>query len=294
MRKSIVGFVFIVMTFYAEGQSFYSVRRERNLIATFGLGTSTYFGELSNPGNYIDAKPDLNLGLQYYINNRIAIRSELTWFTLKGSDSQADDGSRKRRNLSFTSSNYELNTTGIFNFFPLGKRFYQRPSFNLYGFVGIGVTYFNPKAEYQGKKYALQPLQTELVKYSRFTPVIPYGIGARVKFGPFFNIAIEGGLRKTFTDYLDDVSTVHHAASAFSNPIAAALSDRRPELGLAPAADGAQRGNPSEKDAYFLLNVKIEYYLPNNFFLGGDRSSKLRKTKRKSFYRYNKRGGLRR
>ena len=137
----------------------------------------------------------------------------------------------------------------------------------------------------------LAPLKTELVAYSRFTPVIPMGLGMRFKVGPFMNLSFEGGYRTTFTDYLDDVSTVHHT-SGFADPIALALSDRRPEIGLPVAADGSKRGNPATNDAYFLFNAKIEYYLPVNFLQGGNKGAKTFKNKRKSYYRYNKRGGL--
>lgn len=296
MRK--VGLVVLLMILMApcvDAQSFFSIRRERSMMIVGGIGTSTYLGELANKGDYIDAKPTVNVGLQYYLTNRIALRSEITWYTLQGDDAKADpESGRIGRNLSFTSNNYEINFTGIVNLYPQGRRFYQRPSFNLYGFAGIGMTYFNPKTEYQGQKVALQPLQTELVKYSRITPVIPYGIGARFKVGPFFNISIEGGLRKTFTDYLDDVSTVHHDASQFSDPIAAALSDRRPEIGLTPAPDGYIRGNPDKKDSYMLLTMKVEYYLPDGILFSGNKQKKINRKKRSSFYRYNKRGGMKR
>ncbi len=291
MRKvGALVFMLILVVSYVDAQSFFSIRRERSLIAIGGIGTSTYFGELANDGDYIDAKPTVNVGLQYYFTNRIALRAEVTWYQLKGEDSKADDGSRIRRNLSFVSNNFELNATGILNFFPQGRRFYQRPSFNLYGFAGIGVTYFNPKTDYQGSKIALQPLQLEGEKYSKITPVIPFGLGARIKAGPFFNIAVEGGYRKLFTDYLDDVSNVHIDPATFSDPIASALADRRPELGLPAVAAGTQRGNPADDDGYFLLTVKVEYYLPDNFFGSGNSQKKLNRSKRKSFYKYNKRG----
>ena len=151
--------------------------------------------------------------------------------------------------------------------------------------------YYNPKAEYQGQKYALRPLQTEHQSYSSFGLVIPLGLGARFKIHPLANISIEGGFRKTFTDYLDDVSTVHYAQSSFTDPIAAALSDRRPEIGIPLAPVGSVRGDPKYNDAYFLLTAKLEYYLPTQF--GGNSSKKLYKSKRKAYYRYNKRGGFR-
>jgi hypothetical protein len=295
MRKvGLLLLLMILMAPYVDAQSFFSIRRERSVMIIGGVGTSTYFGELANDGDYIAAKPTVSAGLQYYVTNRIAVRAEAAWYQLKGEDSKADDGSRVRRNLSFFSNNFEVSATGLINFYPQGRRFYQRPGFNLYGFAGIGVTYFNPKTEYQGDKIALQPLQTEGEKYSRITPVIPFGLGVRLKAGPFFNVAVEGGYRKLFTDYLDDVSSVHKDPASFSDPIAAALADRRPEIGRPTVAAGTQRGNPSDDDGYMLFTVKVEYYIPDGILFSGNKQKKINRKKRSSFYRYNKRGGMKR
>jgi len=69
----------------------------------------------------------------------------------------------------------------------------------------------------------------------------------------------------TFTDYLDDVSTVYPGINSFSDPVAAALSDRGHELDLSPKAQGKIRGNPEKNDGYFIVNVKVEYYLQSIF-----------------------------
>jgi hypothetical protein len=273
----------VLITELVSAQSFYAIRRERSLILVGGVGTSTYFGELANEGDYIDAKPTVNVGLQYYFTNRISVRSELTWFQLSGDDAKAEDNGRVSRNLSFISNNFEFNAVGIIQLGPHGQRFYQRPKLNVYGFAGIGLLYFNPKAEYQGEKVALQPLQTEGEKYSRVVPVLPYGLGAKLMLSPFMNVSIEAGYRKVFTDYLDDVSTVYKDQASFTDPLAAALADRRPEIGLPVRSEGEQRGNPDKKDGYMLLNVKVEYYLPGDLF--GNSSKKLYKNKRKAYYK---------
>jgi len=270
-----------------DAQSFYAIRRERSLIATAGVGTSTYFGELSNPKDYVDARPSITGGLQYFFTNRISARAELTYFQLSGDDAKADDNGRVTRNLSFVSNNLEFNAVGIIQLGPHGKRFYQRPKINFYGFAGIGLLYFNPKADYQGEKVALQPLQTEGVKYSRITPVVPYGLGAKLMLSPFLNVSLEAGYRKVFTDYLDDVSTVYLDPLSFTDPVAGALADRRPEIGLPQRTAGEQRGNPDKKDGYMLLNVKLEYYLPGDIF--GNSNKRLYKSKRKAYYKRRRR-----
>ncbi|HRG11038.1 MAG TPA: DUF6089 family protein, partial [Cyclobacteriaceae bacterium] len=274
----------------AMAQSFYAIRKNRSLILVAGTGTSTYFGELANPGDYFDAKLNISAGLQYYLTPQISLRSEVNWFTLQGSDADSDDSERKQRNLSFRSRNVEFNVTGIINLFANGNRYYRRPYFNVYGFGGVGLLYFNPKAELNGTWHALQPLQTEGVKYSRVTPVIPFGLGVRLKFGPNMNIAIEGGYRKIFTDYLDDVSTVYPVQSSLASDIARSLSVRYDNV---PAGiEGLQRGNPSSDDGYMMVNVKLEYYLP--FDLHDNGNGRMYSKKRSASYRYKKRGGLRR
>lgn len=267
----------------AYAQSFYAIRRERTIIGSIGSGVSSYYGDLKEEKRSIDPKPTINVGLQYYFTNRISVRAEVTWFQLTGDDAKSEDQSRINRNLSFSANNFELSATGAINLLPNGTRFYQRAVFNTYVFAGVGLLYSNPKAELDGEKHALQPLQTEGVSYSRFQPVIPYGLGARVMIGPFFNLAIEGSYRVTFTDYLDDVSTVHPDKSSWTDPVRVALSDRRPELGLSPYEPGTQRGNADDNDSYFLITAKLEYYIPDGVFWSSN--NKIYRAKRKNIKR---------
>jgi hypothetical protein len=281
----IVGSVILLLTIssFTEAQSFYSARRERSLILSGGLGTSTYYGDLANSNAYIKANPNVNAALQYFLTNRIGARVELNWFTLAGDDKDANGGGRVERNLSFQSSNFELSAVGMINLFTHGDRFYRRPGINIYGFAGIGLLYFNPKATDQlGNSVSLQRLKTEGVSYSLVAPVIPFGLGIRFKVTPMFNLSIEAGFRKTFTDYLDDVSTTYPGASSFNGDAQAIyFSDRRVDPALNGTAGGI-RGNSNSLDSYLLLNAKVEYYLPWAFG-GGDR--KKYSKKRGSFKR---------
>jgi hypothetical protein len=242
------------------------------VIMSVGIGTSTYFGEMQNPSNYVDMKPSFNVGIQAFqfpnfIGNRLSTRSELTYFRLQGTDKTATN-SRVVRNLSFYSDNLEVNSMVLLHLFPVSRRIAHRNFLNFYGALGGGLLYMNPKADYDGDKVALQPLATEGTKYSKFQIVIPFGIGIKLFRSSYYNVAIEGTWRKTFTDHLDDVS-----ASGYPNPailpndLARALSDRRGEyyasIGVPKTLfyhDGV-RGNPETKDSYMLVNIKLEYYL---------------------------------
>ena len=261
-RTFILFFIFITLSWSLGAQSFYNQYHDRRWIASVGTGTTSYFGELNNPGKYFDTKPNLNIGLKRKISSRWSLRTEITWYHIEGSDAKANDEGRKARNLSFKSNNFEINVEAMWGVFKEGIRFYQRRAVNPYLFAGLGLTYFNPKTDYEGITYSLIKFTTEDVKYSRATIIIPAGFGVKFKIMPLLNINIEAGYRTTFTDYLDDVSAEYINTENITDPVRVALIDRGPELGFPPAEPGTPRGNTDAKDGYAIFNIKAEYYLP--------------------------------
>ena len=103
MRK--VGLVVVLVMLIAplvDAQSFFSIRRERSLLATFGTGTAAYLGEMTNPGSLGKIRYNVVFGGEYYLSRRISARADFTYFNISGSDETANDD-RVERNLSFTS-----------------------------------------------------------------------------------------------------------------------------------------------------------------------------------------------
>ena len=128
--------------------------------------------------------------------------------------------------------------------------------------TGVGLTFFNPKAQLDGVWYELQPLFTEGIDYDRFDVVLPMVAGVGFQVSSELQLAVELSYRFTFTDYLDDVSMEYRDPLTFSDPIAAALADRRPEIGLEKATAGTPRGNDGSNDGYLFLGIKAFYKLP--------------------------------
>jgi hypothetical protein len=290
-----VAFALLLLNFYAEAQSFYAVKRDRSLMFTAGTGAAFYLGEMTNPKQLGIAKANIVIGSEYFINPMVSVRVGATWFQLKGDDVNSG-GDRWQRNLSFRSNNVEVSTAAAINLIPQGQRFYQRPKINLHAFIGIGVLKFAPKTLYQGQWVYLPPLETEGVKYSTITPVIPYGLGLRIKLDPFFNLLIEGCGRKTFTDHLDDVSILRYPDPAtLKSDLSRALSDRRAEIGKQPPnpTQVGKRGNPKNNDSYFTANITLQYYLPTTILgkngNGKFSQKKLYNQKRRSVYKKGKR-----
>lgn len=281
MKKLAVLFILVVFAEHVLAQSFYNRRIDRKFIASIGTGSAKYFGELNNPGEYFQGtRFNLEAGFERRINERFSARAAITFFEISGSDAKAASESRAPRNLNFTSWNFELNVVGTVQLFEEVGRYYQRPAYNPFLFVGIGGVYFNPRTDIPatdhqgnplpnaGKKTSLRQYQTELVDYKPFALSIPFGVGVKLQIAPEFNLVVAGGYRYTTTDYLDDVSTQHYDDSKFSSPLAAALADRGPEIGYGVRPEGSVRGNPERNDGYFILSFRLDYYLPANLFGG--------------------------
>jgi len=254
--------------------------------AEFGgqLGLSSYLGDLQEKTLKFGT-PSFNLGLQakYNFNSRFAARLNFVYGQIQGDDSRSDIAWRQTRNLNFKSSIAEVALMGEFNLFNFGYHSQNLKERNYIDFApyfstGIAIFRFNPQAEYLGQWMDLQPLGTEgqgsslnpNPKYSLTQIAIPVNIGLKFHLKDNLVCAFEIGWRKTFTDYLDDVSGnyVDFDQLKIENGEASAdLSFRGDELasydGVPPKA-GTQRGTPSNDDGYIMANLNITYKIFRN------------------------------
>jgi hypothetical protein len=262
LKRLLLTIIVALLISNVYSQSFYNARYTQKYIVEAGSGTSSYFGDVVD--DYVfTINGNFTVGMIYKFHKRMALNANLTWFRLAAEDSKSEV--KALRGLSFFSNNYDLSVAFQISLFEEQARFYLRRTMNPYIFAGLGLLYYNPKAEYEGQKYALRPLRTEGVTYSGITATFPFGIGVKIRINAFFNVALEGRFSYTMTDYLDDVSSgIYPDPSSFEDPIAAALSDRSGEAGADPPfalEPRFVRGNPGAKDAYFLGLVKLQYYI---------------------------------
>lgn len=249
-----------------------------NIIPFLGLGLSSYYGDLKKKFS-LDTKIHTSFGARYMLNDRFSVRGELQYYQLEAKDSDGKDEELQSRNLSFKSSNIEFNVVGYVNLFaesvdqnrrnPYSR--YKTKPYNVYGFAGLGVTTSNPRAQLNGTWYKLADYQTEGVKHGAMEIIVPFGFGAKYEINNVLGVSLEGGWRFSFTDYLDDVSTVYLDPNSFSDPLALALADRGPEIGVEPRGAGDVRGNPDNNDNYYIISLKIEYLGFSEIF-GGSKS----------------------
>jgi len=199
-------------------------------------------------------------------------------------DRNGDEYSRKLRNLQFRSSILEAYVA--VEVYPTvfieqydGLKGKLRP----YGILGIGRFKFNPKGEYFDRNgtsrwVALQPLHLEgqgmteypdRKNYKLTQTEIPMGFGAKYYLKENFYLGLEVLHRKTFTDYIDDVSTTYIDQSLFAQyltPQQAAMAlqlnyrENFPALNTRPSLN-EQRGNPKQNDAFFSTILKMGWRL---------------------------------
>lgn len=242
-------------------------------IHEFGVwgGVTNYFGDLNTRASFKMVRPGAGAFYRYNINDRTAWRTTLSWGIAEFSDAVVKVDRNQQRNLSFKTDIYDLSTMYEFNFFEYDKN-NKKKWFTPYIATGLSVFFFNPKANYRGTWYYLQPLGTEgqndpnysgVKKYRPFSFAIPFVAGFKFSIKRFWNIGIEGGLRQTFTDYLDDVSGKYPSYVSLpggSGGLAAALSDRSAEVGgERTGTPGRQRGESPQKDQYLFAGITISY-----------------------------------
>ena len=191
---------------------------------------------------------------------------------IQGADSLSTNPGRRGRNLSFRNDFYEISLKLelyiLQNHDIGGIRRKRRKDFSLYGFAGAAIIYHNPKAKYNNTWIALQPLRTEGKKYSKIQPAFPIGAGFYLTYSKRHRVGLEGGWRITFTDDLDDVSTVYADSNDLSGPIAVALANRNGELNFndptiasmsTEYTSGSIRGNPKNNDSYIFFEITYSY-----------------------------------
>lgn len=241
------------------------------------LGASNYVGDLV-PGIVELGETHGAIGLygQVGLHPYLSFRASLMYGKISGSDENNTDVQLRARNLSFQSTIIE----GSFQL--IGHLLGGKRAFDPYVFVGVAGFRFNPKAQYQSDWVELQPLGTEgqgIVfggerKYRRVQLAIPVGGGFQFHTKNSLVWGVEMGYRKTFTDYLDDVSTVYPNRGrllAANGELAVALSDRSGELTGNDGfmQEGTERGGSDYKDGYFFLGLTVGLQLGNGNLGGG-------------------------
>lgn len=258
----------VVLPIAAVAQDFDFMRQSEVVV---GGGVMNYLGDLNNQSVVSPLHGAGAVGMHTRLDNRWSLRLDMAYGAVS-----CDNDYIKRRNLSFKSNIFELAAVAEFNFRPFGPGATEG-TWTPYLFGGIGVFHYNPKALYTDSEGSqmwveLQPLHTEgqatslypeRRPYALLQLCMPFGVGVKWRINKTFSLTAEYGFRKTWTDYLDDVSTTYVDRSLLETEVddgamAACMADRSGEVEPGYVnASGIKRGDDSLKDWYAFVRVAI-------------------------------------
>lgn len=267
-----------------------------------GIGPLVFLGDLG--GNYGTGKrfikdvnfPTINWAKGLFVSIHptewVGFRFAVNQGRLEGYDSLIRDNGggekyRKQRNLQFRSPLWEV--YGAIEVYP--TVFIERydglfGKIRPYGVLGFGAFKFNPQGRYYNPNGTstwvdLKPLHLEgqgmaeypdRKEYKLSSWEIPMGVGVKYYIKENFFVGMEIMHRKSFTDYVDDVSTTYIDNSLFANyltPEQAAMANQLYfREGFTPGGsvsrippDGEQRGNPKQNDSFFSTIFRLGWRL---------------------------------
>jgi len=185
-----------------------------------GVGGFNYRGDISPTFRFRFFKPAGSLFFRFNPNQALSLRAEVAGGFIGADDKKSDDSFQQARNMSFRTTIFEGSAVAEYNFLNFQDRRFA-VNWSPYVFGGLGFNKFDPN------------IQTSAYKTSGL--VLPYGVGIKYQIRRPWNIGLEYGTRKTFTDYLDNLG------------------------GDPTSTDKFQQGDPSVKDTYFYVRLSVSY-----------------------------------
>lgn len=240
---------------------------QRLHVNLFG-GFANYMGDLQDkPLTFDQSNKAVGAGLQYNLTNHFSLRTGFMYGKV-GAHDKFNRPSLQSRNLSFESKVVEGNLLLDYNIFDLSIK-----KFTPYLFAGVALYHFNPyTADSLGEKVFLRPLSTEgegIAQYPNRKPYkltqfsVPFGAGFKLRVSDNVILGYEIGMRKLFTDYLDDVSTTYVdqatllAAKGQKAVEIAYRSDELKNVTSGYPVNGTIRGGAKQKDWYYFQGITV-------------------------------------
>jgi hypothetical protein len=194
--------------------------RSQSSEVAFGIGTFNYTGDLARNYNILNSKPAGMIAYRANVSRSVSFRTALTAGKIGASDAKRPiDAFATERKSSFNLFLYELSLATEYHF--LDWRSEKRPlRFTPYVVSGLGL-------------FGLAGIPNKAAEYSSVQPSVQLGVGFKYVINPLWYLGLEFSMRKTFFDYLDNVSEGN------------------------PARKNYQYGSPNDNDNYFFLGLTL-------------------------------------
>jgi len=171
-----------------------------------GVGATNYKGEISPQLQWQNSRPALTVFYRRDISVPVTLRAGVTAGFLRATDANVEGATggvpplQNYRQLSLKGGLVEASGVVEYNFLDYHTRKGQhRFHLSPYLFAGLGLYYVNTTV-----RSANVDLQPDFDRQGAKVGVaIPAGAGLKVALNEYFNLGLEMGVRKTFSDQLD-------------------------------------------------------------------------------------------
>jgi hypothetical protein len=190
----------------------------------FGLGGINYKGDLAPNFQPLNIKPAGEVFFKYNPYSFVSLKLGFVMGRVGAADSMSQDPFQKVRNFHFSGDMKEISGRVEYNFFNFRPKNYRRrfEKWCPFLFAGLAASNYKVKNNFSDESYS----STQIV--------VPFGIGVKHFLNPSWNLTMEFGARKMFTDTLDGI-----------------ISDANlPKF---------SQTNPENKDMYFYTGISISY-----------------------------------
>jgi hypothetical protein len=271
MKNSAKSLLVITLCLSLFSVNSFSQEEDKGTYIGFIFGKMNYQGDLNpNSFTFSHSKATTGISIRQSLNRWISFRGGFTIGHIDAADHYNRDY-LKTRNLSFKTTIKEVSVGLEASLLDLSTS-----HFTPYVFGDAVLYHFNPWAyDMSGNKVFLNPLSTEGQGLSQYPEQKPYkltqialgfGFGARYAINKNINIGVEMIQRKTFTDHLDDVSSIYVDQNVLlqaKGAKAVEMAYRGDEItgGLPYPTHGDKRGTPTEMDWYYFFGVNFEIKL---------------------------------
>ncbi len=187
----------------------------------FGLGTFNYTGDLARTYDVLNSKPGVTVFYRSNLSQIVSVRAGLTAGGVGASDERHPiDAFAEQRDASFDIFLMEVSAVAEYHFLNWRDDKHMR-RFTPYLFGGLAL-------------FGISGTENKPSEYSNVQGAIPFGLGIKYVINPKWYLALEFGARKTFFDYLDNVSA-----------------------GVNQLVKNYQYGNPYDNDAYYFFGLTL-------------------------------------
>ena len=231
---------------------------EKTWEAGVKAGLAFYYGDLQAALSFNTKNPSVGLFARYNIDRRWSGKATLSYIKLTGNDSD-NVPEMRYRGLSFMNQLYELSVLGEFNIIKAKLSNFIIPSVS----TGLVFFYHSPYGkDPSSKKYDLRSLGTAGKKdnYSTYQVAIPVEVDIKLMLNNDWVLGLNMEARKTFTDYIDDVSHDKWVSRDKLNAANPSFGNTAGVVGNPPDKDSGYRGGASN-DWYFLFNLKVSKFI---------------------------------